>query len=167
MTTCTHRAVLHATWSPCCHSNAIPYVCICMTFGILPLHCTCTFLYCEMAERQRAFVPTDDSISAMAIGSRGVSWTDDQTKQLIHLSSQKKSRASLRIFIEINTSFESLPKPWYERTWIQSLQCREKIRNLRKGYKKVTDHNRTSGKGRKTCKFFKELDEILYWAADL
>ena len=117
---------------------------------------------CEMAERQRAFVPTDESTSAMEIGNRGVNWTDDQTRQLIHLWSQKKIQGQLEDSHRNKHVFrklaEAMTELGYERTWIQ---CREKIRNLRKDYKKVTDHNRTSGKGRKTCKFFKELDEIL------
>ena len=40
-------------------------------------------------------------------------------------------------------------------------QCRAKIKNLKVSYKAVKDHNNRSGRGRKLCRYFKELDEIL------
>ena len=40
-------------------------------------------------------------------------------------------------------------------------QCKAKIKNLKGEYRAVKDHNNGTGRGRKTCKFFSELDEIL------
>ena len=40
-------------------------------------------------------------------------------------------------------------------------QCKAKIKNLKAEYRVVKDHNNGTGRGRKTCKFFSELDEIL------
>ena len=40
-------------------------------------------------------------------------------------------------------------------------QCRDKLKNLKVGYKAVKDHNGHSRKGCKTCHFFRQLDEIL------
>ena len=40
-------------------------------------------------------------------------------------------------------------------------QCRNKVKNLKKHYREVKDNNKETGRGRKTCKFFEELDLIL------
>ena len=40
-------------------------------------------------------------------------------------------------------------------------QCRNKVKNLTKHYREVKDNNKETGRGRKTCKFFEELDLIL------
>ena len=40
-------------------------------------------------------------------------------------------------------------------------QCRKKVKNLKKHYREVKDNNKETGRGRKTCKFFEELDLIL------
>ena len=40
-------------------------------------------------------------------------------------------------------------------------QCRPKIKNLKKRYRAVKDHNGETGKGRMTMKFYRELDCIL------
>ena len=46
----------------------------------------------------------------------------------------------------------------FTRDW---KQCRDKLKNLKVGYKAVKDHNGLLGKGHKMCCFFKQLDEIL------
>ena len=40
-------------------------------------------------------------------------------------------------------------------------QCRRKIKHLKKEFKKICDNNRTSGRARKTCMFYRDLEEIL------
>ena len=40
-------------------------------------------------------------------------------------------------------------------------QCRAKMKNLKVSYKAVKDNNNRSGRGRKVCRYCKELDEIL------
>ena len=44
------------------------------------------------------------------------------------------------------------------KTWVQ---CRNKIKNLKKKYREVKDHNSLTGRGRTTCKFYDILDGIL------
>ena len=46
----------------------------------------------------------------------------------------------------------------HNRDWEQ---CRTKIKSLKKEYRAVKDHNGETGRGRKTCKFYKEFDSIL------
>ena len=46
----------------------------------------------------------------------------------------------------------------YVRDW---QQCRNKIQYLKKEYRQIKDHNGQTGRGRKTCKYYKELDNIL------
>ena len=53
---------------------------------------------------------------------------------------------------------KKLQEQGYERDW---KQCRAKIKNLKTKYREVKDNNNKTGRGRKSCKFFRELDEIL------
>ena len=41
------------------------------------------------------------------------------------------------------------------------VQCREKVKKLKKDYRKIADNNNMTGRKRKSCKFFDELDKIL------
>lgn len=41
------------------------------------------------------------------------------------------------------------------------VQCREKVKKLKKDYRKIVDNNNVTGRKRKSCKFFDELDKIL------
>ena len=59
------------------------------------------------------------------------------------------------VFQKIATKLE---QEGYQRDW---QQCRTKVKNLKREYRTVKDHNGETGKGRKTCKFFQELDSIL------
>ncbi len=59
------------------------------------------------------------------------------------------------IFVSIS---KRLQEGGYERDW---QQCRDKIKNLKSQYKKVKDHNRITGNGRKTFPFHEQLDGIL------
>ena len=49
-------------------------------------------------------------------------------------------------------------KKGYNRTMEQ---CREKIKKLKKEYRHAVDNNNETGRHRKTCKFFNELDDVL------
>ena len=46
----------------------------------------------------------------------------------------------------------------YEKT---AEQCRIKMKKLKGNYRKVKDKNSETGRGRKTCKFFEDLDKVL------
>ena len=59
---------------------------------------------------------------------------------------------------EINNIATKMHEKGYERDWHQ---CRNKIKNLKKEYRQVKDHNGQTGRGRKVCKFYRELDSIL------
>uniref|UniRef100_A0A3Q2YQL7 Myb/SANT-like DNA-binding domain-containing protein n=1 Tax=Hippocampus comes TaxID=109280 RepID=A0A3Q2YQL7_HIPCM len=52
-------------------------------------------------------------------------------------------------------------KMWSEGFHRTGDQCRIKIKALRQEYKKITDNNKTSGRARKTCKFYDRLNDIL------
>ena len=88
--------------------------------------------------------------------SRGAAWTDKEIKALISIWGDSKIQEELdgaeTIFVQI------LAEKGYEHDW---QQCRAKIKNLKTQYRKVKDHNGETGRGRITCKFYKELDNIL------
>ena len=59
-----------------------------------------------------------------------------------------------QVFQDISKNFQNLG---YNRDWEQ---CRNKIKNLKKQYRVVKDHNGETGKGGKHV-FCRELDDIL------
>ena len=61
------------------------------------------------------------------------------------------------IFVGIQEK-KKLAKQGYDCDW---QQCRSKKKNLKGDYRKVKDNNGETGRGRKTCKFYSELDSIL------
>ena len=89
-------------------------------------------------------------------------WSEAATLKLIEIWGDDSIQAQLegckrnrdifeKIALEITTA-------GYPRT---EKQCREKIKKLRRDYKKVKDNNNETGRDRKTFVFFDKLDEIL------
>uniref|UniRef100_A0A1X7UK71 Myb/SANT-like DNA-binding domain-containing protein n=1 Tax=Amphimedon queenslandica TaxID=400682 RepID=A0A1X7UK71_AMPQE len=89
------------------------------------------------------------------------SWTDKETVELICLWSDDIIQEELEgprnklVFEKIS---KSLNNKGYKGT---TGQCRDKIKKLKKDYRKVKENNNVTGTKRKTCKFFEELDAIL------
>ena len=94
--------------------------------------------------------------------TRGVSWSDEEVKALIAIWGEDKVQQELDGAVRNKTVFltiaEQMKRLGYDRDW---QQCRLKIKNLKKNYREVKDHNGETGRGRKTCKFYKEMDAIL------
>ena len=92
----------------------------------------------------------------------GSRWFNEETKTLISLWGEENIQQQLDGAVRNKTIYEDIAKKMsnygYKRDWTQ---CRNKIKNLKKEYRTVKDHNRETGKGRKTCRFFDELDDIL------
>jgi len=95
-------------------------------------------------------------------GSIMTTWTDKEVQALISIWGNSKIQEQLdgavrnkTIYVEIQKKLAELG---YRYGW---QQCRSKIKNLKAEYRKVKDHNGETGRGRKTCKFYKELDNIL------
>ena len=93
--------------------------------------------------------------------SRGSSWSDNEVRALISIWGEDRIQ-ELDGAVRNQAIFSSIAKKMeekgYDRDW---LQCRNKIKNLKKEYRQIKDHNGQTGRGRKTCKFYKELDGIL------
>ena len=94
--------------------------------------------------------------------SRGEAWSDNEVKALISIWGESKIQEELdgavrnkTIFVEIQ---KKLAEKGYKHDW---QQCRAKIKNLKAQYRKVKDHNGETGRGRVSCKFYTELDNIL------
>ena len=94
--------------------------------------------------------------------SRGSSWSDNEVRALISIWGEDRIQEELDGAVRNQAIFSSIAKKMeekgYDRDW---LQCRNKIKNLKKEYRQIKDHNGQTGRGRKTCKFYKELDGIL------
>ena len=58
--------------------------------------------------------------------------------------------------------YEEIAKKMREQGYNRdSEQCRNKVKNLKKHYREVKDNNKETGRGRKTFRYFEELDLIL------
>ena len=94
--------------------------------------------------------------------SRGSSWSDSEVKALIAIWGENKIQEELDGAVRNQAIFDGIAKKMrqkgYDRDW---KQCRNKIKNLKKEYRQVKDNNTQTGRGRKTCKNYKELDNIL------
>ena len=94
--------------------------------------------------------------------TRGFPWSDDEVRALIAIWGEDKVLEELDGAVRNKVVFMRIAKKMnelgYDRDW---QQCRVKTKNLKKCYREVKDHNGETGRGRKTCKHYKELDEIL------
>ena len=89
-------------------------------------------------------------------------WLDDETLKLLELWGEESVQTTLegctsnksiydKIAAELNSS-------GYTRT---GLQCRERIKKLKKDYKKTKDNLNETGNKRKICKFYEQINDIL------
>ena len=89
-------------------------------------------------------------------------WSDNAVKALIVIWGEARIQEELDGATRNKTIYQKisqkLAEQGHEHDWNQ---CRTKIKNLKRDYRTVKDHNGETGRGRKTCRFFWELDEIL------
>ena len=94
--------------------------------------------------------------------NRGSAWSDEEIKALLSIWGDGKVQDELDGAVRNKTVFVDIQKQLaelgYERHW---QQCRSKVKNLKAEYRKVKDNNGETGSGRKTCRFYRELDSIL------
>ena len=94
--------------------------------------------------------------------NHGFAWSDNEVKALLAVWGENNVQEELDGAVRNKAVFMNISKKLkemgFDRDW---QQCRVKIKNLKKSYRDVKDHNNETGRGRKTCKYYKELDEIL------
>ena len=94
--------------------------------------------------------------------SRGSSWSDNEVRALISIWGEDRIQEELDGAVRNQAIFNSIAKKMEEKGYVRDWQqCRNKIKNLKKEYRQIKDHNGQTGRGRKTCKYYKELDDIL------
>ena len=87
-------------------------------------------------------------------------WTENATKYLLEIYREqsaligKGKGTKKKMYQEISTS---LKKQGYNFTWGQ---VQGRLKTLITNFKKTKDHNNKSGNERKTCAFYKELEEL-------
>ena len=93
---------------------------------------------------------------------RGLTWTHQEILALIRVWSDMEIQDEFEKCKRNTTVFEKIAKRLrecgYERT---AIQCRPKIKSLRKEYFNTKKENGKSGKGRKSSAFFEEMDLVL------
>ena len=94
--------------------------------------------------------------------NRGTVWTDKEVRALIAIWGESTTQEELDGTVRIKAVYQriamQLQEQGHERDWVQ---CRAKIKNLKTKYRESKDHNGKTGRGRKTCKFYEQLDRIL------
>ena len=98
----------------------------------------------------------------MAASLMTLSWTDDETFRLIDAWGDETIQALLEGCTRNCHVYEKiaheLEEAGYTRTWSQ---CRDKIKKLKREYKKLKDYHDETGRKRKFWKFFERIDDIL------
>ncbi|XP_065893653.1 uncharacterized protein [Dysidea avara] len=89
-------------------------------------------------------------------------WQDDETTKLLELWGEESVQASLEGCIRNITIYDKiaaeLTSCGYQRT---GMQCRERVKKLKKDYKKTKDNLNETGNKRKLCKFYEQINCIL------
>ena len=89
-------------------------------------------------------------------------WADNEVKALIAVwgegNVQEELDGAVRNRAVYKKIAQKLQEIGFNRDW---KQCRDKIKNLKTKYKEVKDSNKETRRGRKSCKFFGEMDAIL------
>ncbi len=88
----------------------------------------------------------------MSAANRSAVWSESEVKALIAVWGESNVQEELDGAVRNKVVFQDIAKKLqeqgYNRDWVQ---YRTKIKNLKKGYRLVKDHNGETGKGRKTC----------------
>ena len=89
-------------------------------------------------------------------------WTDEETFLLLDLWGDESVQALLEGCTRNRHVYKciarDLEKEGYKRTWSQ---CRDKLKKLKKEYKKLKDYHDETGKKRKQWKFYDKVDDII------
>ena len=104
-----------------------------------------------------------EAASGTGSGLRGAIWTDHEIKALIAVWGEGNVQDELDGAVRNKVVYERIAHKLqehgqYHRDW---KQCRDKIKNLKTKYKEIKDNNGETGRGRKSCKSFDEMDRIL------
>ena len=100
--------------------------------------------------------------SSGSLSTKGVAWSEAELKALIGIWGEADVQAQLDSAVRNKFVFKHIAKEMMKlgcnRDWEQ---CKTKIKNLKTDYRNVKDNNGKTGRGRKSCKFFNELETIL------
>ncbi|CAL1680997.1 unnamed protein product [Lasius platythorax] len=98
-----------------------------------------------------------------SIASAAACWKDDnEVRCLIHLwqdhQNHFKTMKSRDVWSLISKDVIKTNPEWKQKTYIQ---CENKWKDIKRKYMETKDHNNKSGNDPKTCKFYKDLEEVL------
>ena len=105
---------------------------------------------------------TYKSVQVQQAMNHGTVWSDKEVRALIAIWGDSTIQEDLDGAVRNKVIFQKIAKKLQEqgiqRDWVQ---CRAKIKNLKTKYRASKNHNGITGNGRKTCKFYSQLDRIL------
>ena len=89
--------------------------------------------------------------ASTSTSSRGSLWSDEEVRALIAIwgeaNVQEELDGAVRNKVVYQDISKKLQEQGYNRDWEQ---CKTKLKNLKKEYRQVKDHNGETGRGRKT-----------------
>ena len=89
-------------------------------------------------------------------------WTDEECHKLLDLWGEEGIQAQLEGCTRNKHIYEKIAKSMEESGYSKTaVQCRDKIKKLKKDYKKVKDKNRPTGTGTTVWKFYDAVNDIL------
>ncbi len=98
---------------------------------------------------------------ASIVVNRGSTWSDVEVRALISIWGESDVQ-ELDGAVRNKVVYGEISRKLKEQGHIRDTeQCRNKTKSLKKMYWEVKDNNNETGRGRKSCKFFTELDTIL------
>ena len=94
--------------------------------------------------------------------TRGAAWSDTEVKTLIALWADRNVQEQIQGSVRNNHIYKKMSKDMKEKRFSRDAeQCKAKIKNLKTEYRQVKDNNNKTGRGRKTFKYYDELDAVL------
>ena len=91
-----------------------------------------------------------------------MSFVDEEVKFLIRVWGEEEVQGQLEGCKRNRQVHEGIARRMREREYEKTAdQCRIKMKKLKGDYRKVKDKNGETGRGKKTCKFFEDLDKVL------
>ncbi len=94
--------------------------------------------------------------------SCGTAWSDVEVRALIAVWGESDIQEELDGAVRNKVVFTEISQKLKEEGHTRDTeQCRNKIKSLKRIYREIKDNNKETGRGRKSCKFYHQLDAIL------
>ena len=92
---------------------------------------------------------------------RGSTWSDKETRYLLNIWSEQKIQEELDNSTRNTHVYSTISRKMGESGFNRPVECRQRIKTLKKNYFQVKNSNKSSGQGRVSCRYYDEIDRVL------